>query len=64
MIHVDLTPREAETLRTTLEAYLSELQTEIAHTDSATYRGALKERRQLLRRVADRLAGEARAVGR
>ena len=64
MVNLDLTPREAETLLKTLEAYLSELQTEIAHTDSATYRGALKERKRILRRVAELLADEARPVGR
>jgi hypothetical protein len=61
MIQLDLTPREAETLRKTLESYLSELRTEIAHTDSATYREGLQERRDLIGRVAEQLAEEVGA---
>jgi len=56
MVQLDLTPREAETLRKTLESYLSELRTEIARTDSATYREGLQERRNLISRVLEQLA--------
>ncbi len=62
MVQIDLSPREAETLRKALESYLSELRTEIAHTDSATYREGLLERQELLQRVTEQLAEEVGAV--
>jgi hypothetical protein len=64
MVQLDLTPREAESLRKTLESYLSELRTEIAHTDSATYREGLLERKNLISRVTRQLAeGVGATVG-
>ncbi len=61
MVQIDLTPREAETLRKALDSYLSELRTEIVHTDSATYREGLVEREELLRKVTQQLAEQAGA---
>ncbi|MGD8319470.1 MAG: hypothetical protein PVJ02_03420 [Gemmatimonadota bacterium] len=61
MIHLDLDPKEAEVLRKTLETYLSELRTEIAHTDSPSYREGLKERKEVLKRVTEQLAAEGQA---
>lgn len=55
MVHLDLTLTEAETLLETLENYLSELRAEISHTDSADFRETLKERKEVLQGVAERL---------
>ena len=62
MIHLDLDPREAHTLRRALETYLAELHSEIAHTDSSSYREGLKERQDVLERVTQQLAEEDRAA--
>lgn len=61
MIHLDLNPREAHTLRKALETYLAELHSEIAHTDSPSYRDGLRERKEVLERVTQQLAVEDRA---
>ena len=49
---LDLSPAEISVLRDVLEGALSDLGTEIAGTDSHDYREGLKERREVLRRIA------------
>ena len=51
MITLELDAGDAEVLTEALQSYLSELHTEIAHTDTYDYREMLKERRAALRRV-------------
>ena len=55
MVTLELDPTEAEVLRLVLENYLSDLRMEIAGTDSMDYRVKLKERKRILRGIADRL---------
>ena len=59
MVRLELTPKEAETLLDTLESYMSELRTEIAHTDSADFREGLREKKEILRGVMERLVQKA-----
>ena len=63
MTQLDLTPREVDVLRKVLEGYLSELRTEIAHTDSMTYREGLIERQEVLKRVTEQLEEFGATVG-
>ena len=55
MIRLDLTPDDAETLRAALEIYLSELRTEISHTDTPSFREGLIARKAVLGRILDSL---------
>lgn len=56
MIRVELTAEEGATLREICEEYLSDLRMEIAGTDRAEFREALKKRETLLKRLLERLA--------
>ena len=56
MLQLDLTAKEAAILADTLQAALTELHTEIAHTDSHDYKEQLKERQQVLERTQEALA--------
>lgn len=56
MATLDLTDVEAQTLRTTLEQYLSDLRMEIADTDRQDFRETLKERKEVLQGLLGRLA--------
>jgi hypothetical protein len=51
MIEIELTPNEIDILLATLESDLSELRSEIAHTDAIEFRNKLKERKTVLERV-------------
>lgn len=51
MLQLDLTPKEASILAETLEAALTELRSEIGHTDSHEFKEQLKERQQILERT-------------
>jgi hypothetical protein len=53
---LELSSEEAYVLRETLQSFLSDLRTEIAHTDRRDFRDQLKHRRELLERVVDALA--------
>jgi len=53
---------EATALRDLLDGSLGDLSSEIADTDNPSYRLALKERRDRLRSVRDKLAGVGQAV--
>lgn len=55
-MQLTLTPDEARELRDVLTSTLSDLRTEIGHTDSQDFRDRLHERERLLRRVLDALA--------
>ena len=51
-MQLELGEEELRVLAETLESYLGELSTEIAHTDSMDYREGLKRRREVLLRIA------------
>jgi hypothetical protein len=55
MVHLDLTPEDAEVLGETLTSFLSDLRMEIADTDSMDYRDMLKARKAILVKVLDAL---------
>jgi hypothetical protein len=57
MLSVDLTPEETTILRDILQMNISDLGMEIAGTDSQDFRDGLKERRRVLQKVLDALAG-------
>ena len=52
MIQLDLTTQEQEILKESLESYISDLRMEIADTDKQDYREKLKQRRDVLDKVA------------
>ncbi len=54
-MELTLTDAEASALRDLLDGALGDLSTEIADTDNAGYRVSLKERRQHLRAVRDKM---------
>lgn len=53
---IDLTEQETTTLRDVVENYLSDLHTEISHTDDRDFRDALRRRQELLQGVLEKLA--------
>ncbi|WP_172399747.1 hypothetical protein [Geothermobacter hydrogeniphilus] len=55
MIRLELNDMEQETLRQALAKRLSSLVDEIAHTDTRDYRDFLKERKEILTGIHDRL---------
>jgi hypothetical protein len=55
MVHLELTPEEAETLGMVLDSYLSDLRMEIADTDRMEFRDMLKARKEVLVKVLDAL---------
>jgi len=57
-----LTVQERDELRLALGTYVSELHTEIAHTDRYEFRQELKARRAVLQAVLHRLAGAPTAI--
>lgn len=60
---IDLTDQETTTLRDVVENYLSDLHTEISHTDDRDFRGALRRRQELLQGVLERIAPLAAQPG-
>ncbi|HWC34462.1 MAG TPA: hypothetical protein VG650_06495 [Mycobacteriales bacterium] len=54
-MNIDLNDDDALVLRAYLEGCLSELYAEISHTDNPAFRQQLKDRRDALRRVHDRI---------
>jgi len=56
MVHLDLTDKETTILDEALESYLSDLRYEIGNTDSLDFRNMLKERKAVLRKLANILA--------
>ena len=55
MVTLDLTEREQEILHGVLQSTLGDLRMEISHTDRKDVRDLLKERKQVLIKVADAL---------
>jgi hypothetical protein len=55
MIQVELTIEEAQSLKETLKSRLAELEVEIAHTDHAEFKTMLKQRREALKKVMEKL---------
>lgn len=61
-MQLELDNEEQETLSIVLKSFLSELKTEISHTDRKEYREQLKEQDQVLRRILDRVEESALPV--
>lgn len=57
-MQLELDMQEQQTLAEVLRSYLSELKTEISHTDRKAYRDQLKVQDQLLRNVLSRVDRE------
>jgi hypothetical protein len=55
MAQLQLSVAEGELLAQVLKNYLATLEIEICHTDNADFRRLLKQRRELLTRIAERL---------
>ena len=55
MYTLSLNSEEQETLRELLECSLSELHSEIVHTDNRCYKQALKDRKEVLLRMLNGL---------
>lgn len=54
-MHIDLTTPEQDLLKDLIAREVSNLGTEIRHTDTRDYREDLKERREDLRRLLERM---------
>lgn len=61
MIQLDLTPPEQAVLIDVLENYLSDLHTEISHTDNYDFRDRLKERQLAVSKALEGLRQRAPA---
>jgi hypothetical protein len=55
MVHLELTPEEAEVLAEALTSYLSDLRMEIADTDRMDFREGLKAQKEVLNKVVEAL---------
>ena len=55
MLKLELSEQEQEALADVLQSSLSELRTEISHTDRQAFRQRLKSQEQLVRKVLQRL---------
>ena len=53
---LNLTEDEGTTLRDVVQSYLSELHTEMSHTDDREFKAALKKRRELLQGALEKLS--------
>jgi hypothetical protein len=53
---VDLNDKEATVLREVLERHVSDMYAEISHTDNPAFRSGLREQRDVLRAIRDKLA--------
>ncbi|MGH3354314.1 MAG: hypothetical protein ACRDOJ_00350 [Nocardioidaceae bacterium] len=61
-MQIEIAENEARVLRDVLTTWLGDVSTEIRHTDNPKVRSGLRERRDCLRRIYDRLdVGEAAA---
>jgi hypothetical protein len=63
MAQLILTQEEAAALRRALGSYVSDLLTEIAHTDSWQFRQNLKHEETLLRKLMEQLEAELASAG-
>ena len=57
---IDLTGSETSTLRDVIQNYLTELHSEISHTDDRDFKAVLRRRHELLQRILQKLGA---AVG-
>jgi hypothetical protein len=55
MLQLDLNDREQETLAEVLRSVLSELRTEVSHTDRHAYREQIKHQEQVIKGILARL---------
>lgn len=55
MLQLELNNQEQETLAQVLKSFLSELRTEISHTDRKAYREQLKDQDQTVRQILGRV---------
>lgn len=55
MTTLNLNPEQAETLRETLESYLSDLRLEIADTEKLEFRENLKKKEAILNEILEQL---------
>jgi uncharacterized UPF0160 family protein len=58
---IELTESEMSTLRDVIQNYLSELHSEISHTDDRDFRAALRKRQELLQGIIERLAATVKS---
>ena len=56
MSTINLTEEETAALHDVAQSYLSELHTEISHTDNREFKAALKKRHETLQAVLEKLA--------
>jgi hypothetical protein len=63
MAQITLTQEEAAALRRVLSSYVSDLLTEIAHTDSWQFRQNLKHEEVLLKKLLEQLDAELASAG-
>jgi len=64
VVNLCLTAEQARLLRQTLESVLSDMSVEIASTDRKEYRDEIKDEREALREVLNRLDDASREPGR
>lgn len=57
MFQLELNEREHQALAEALKSFLSELRTEVSHTDRQAYRQALKDQEDVLKGIMARLGG-------
>lgn len=53
MFHISLSGEEQQALALALECYISDLHSEIRHTDDREFRAMLKDREQMLRQILE-----------
>jgi hypothetical protein len=58
MMRLEMNIEETDLLRRVLDSYVSNLRTEIHHTDNREYREALKHEDEVLRSLLQRLDGQ------
>ena len=56
MFRLELAENELQALTGALQSFLSELRTEVSHTDRQAYRQQLKEQEAVLKSILSRLA--------
>lgn len=55
MLQLELDDKEQDTLAEALTSFLSELRTEVSHTDRQAYRERLKDQEQLIKRILSKV---------
>lgn len=57
MLQLELNDQEQTALTEALQSFLSELRTEVSHTDRQAYRQQLKDQEQVIKGIVTRLGG-------